>query len=184
MADGIRNEISAIAYMASCGLTDSEIAAALSMDIADVRADLELASVPLGAAHDSRVERALYERAVGTESWAEKLGRDGVPVRLHYALPADVPAARALLEARKPSVWRNDAKPIPPAISVNVRFVTVGDVQHAGATIEHDPTPPPQGGAVPQAATGGGLSSSRATLAKNPSEERLPNFLKFGKSEL
>ncbi len=64
---------------------------------------------------DDRVERALYQRAIGYEHVGEKVicPRDGkpftVPCRVH--VPADVRAAMHWLAIRRPKPWARMAEP-------------------------------------------------------------------------
>ena len=68
-------------------------------------------------AADDRVERALYQRAVGYDYRAEKIvtPKGGGPVIMPYTMhvPADVRAALHWLAIRRPKHWA--AKPEPPA---------------------------------------------------------------------
>ena len=60
---------------------------------------------------DSQVEAALYRRAVGGTTWAEKMDRFGEVRRLVSDMPPDITAARIWLERRNPERWADKRAP-------------------------------------------------------------------------
>jgi hypothetical protein len=115
--------------------------------------------VPLSPVHDARVERALYERAIGGETWADAQDKLGGTVRLYQRVLPDVTAAKQWLQARKAEAWAQiERTPPPPPLQISVQFVSArGDRLDA---IDVTPTPTPRG--VPAIAEdrGGGTDSS------------------------
>jgi hypothetical protein len=105
------------------GATDIEVADILGISVRTfyrwcLLHDEFTAAVRVGKdAADDRVERALYQRAVGYDYTAEKIvtTRDGGPVAVPYNMhvPADVRAALHWLAIRRPKPWAR--LPEPPA---------------------------------------------------------------------
>jgi hypothetical protein len=103
------------------GATDIEVADILGVSVRTfyrwcLLHDEFTAAVRLGKdAADDRVERALYQRAVGYDYTAEKIvtPRGGGPVTVPYMLhvPADVRAAMHWLAIRRPKPWAAQAEP-------------------------------------------------------------------------
>ena len=60
------------------------------------------------ADHDAAVTAALYRRAVGGETWAEKLDKFGDVHRLKADVLPDPAAARLWLQARQPDKWGSE----------------------------------------------------------------------------
>lgn len=91
---------------------------------------------------DDRVERALYQRAVGYSHHTEKLFQyEGKVVRARTMahVPPDVAAAFIWLKNRKPEFWSNDpdAKggddvPTPASVSVTVEDASIPEPGEAG----------------------------------------------------
>ncbi len=109
-----------IRQLALDGLTDSEIAQRLGLEVSDVRASPAVL-VPLTDACLTRVERALYEAAVGGETWSEKLDRFGERHRLLARQAPDARAALEILGRRRPDDWADQRR---PAIQVVVQRIT------------------------------------------------------------
>lgn len=105
------------AMLASDGMLPGEIAAALGMEEADVRRELGESWVQ--PAHIARVEAGLIESALPGVTWREVATREGV-TRLESERRPDVAAARAVLAARMPTLYGQDAAP-PVRIVVDVR---------------------------------------------------------------
>jgi hypothetical protein len=99
--DDAPNQVRALAEQ---GLTDSEIALRVGASVEAVRAMPDV-RVPLSPVHDARVERALYERAVGGETWAEVSDKLGGTVRLYQRVLPDPSAAAKWLATRKAEAW-------------------------------------------------------------------------------
>ncbi|MDB5712343.1 MAG: transposase [Sphingomonas bacterium] len=105
------------------GATDIEVADILGISVRTfyrwcLLHDEFTAAVRVGKdAADDRVERALYQRAVGYDYVAEKIvtTRGGGPVAVPYTMhvPADVRAALHWLAIRQPRPWAR--LPEPPA---------------------------------------------------------------------
>jgi len=105
------------------GATDIEVADILGISVRTfyrwcLLHDEFTAAVRVGKdAADDRVERALYQRAVGYDYIAEKIvtPRGGGPVVMPYTMhiPADVRAALHWLAIRRPKPWAT--MPEPPA---------------------------------------------------------------------
>ncbi|MES2057745.1 MAG: helix-turn-helix domain-containing protein [Pseudomonadota bacterium] len=104
------------------GLTDRELAAAFGVSRTTIfrwrAAYPEFAeATKLGKeVADDRVERALYERAIGYEEEAVRVyppvgGEEPVIVRYKREVRADVTAALHWMRARRPAIW---ACPMPP----------------------------------------------------------------------
>ena len=130
--------VSVLRRLAEQGLTDSEIAARVGMDVDAVRASPDV-QVDLGPAHDARVTRALYERAVGTETWAETQDKLGSVRRLYSRVLPDTAAGKQWLQARNPEQWgerRHDA--------LQVVVVRVLGHESARSVIEIEPEPQPE----------------------------------------
>jgi hypothetical protein len=60
------------------------------------------------ADHDAAVTAALYRRAVGCETWSEKLDKFGDVHRLKADVLPDPAAARLWLQARQPDKWGSE----------------------------------------------------------------------------
>ncbi|MDB5711246.1 MAG: transposase [Sphingomonas bacterium] len=103
------------------GATDIEVADILGISVRTfyrwcLLHDEFTAAVRVGKdAADDRVERALYQRAVGYDYTAEKIviTRDGGPVAVPYTVhaPADVRAALHWLAIRRPKPWARLPEP-------------------------------------------------------------------------
>ena len=102
------------------GLTDAEIAQRLGLPLSEVRASPAVLSA-LTDAHDARVERALYESAVGGETWSQKLDRFGVLHTLRERRPGDPRAQLEWLGRRRPEAWADSRK---PAVQVIVQRIS------------------------------------------------------------
>ena len=110
------------------GATDIEVADILGISVRTfyrwcLLHDEFTAAVRVGKdAADDRVERALYQRAVGYEYVAEKIvtPKGGGPVAVPYNMhvPADVRAALHWLAIRRPKPWART--PEPPADIANI----------------------------------------------------------------
>jgi len=108
-----------VAKLARRGFTRFEIAGFLEVNRETVRrweaAYPEFCgALKSGAgAADDRVERSLYERAVGYSFESEKLfcGKDGAVTRVPYVVhcPPDVTAQIFWLKNRRPNTWRDRA---------------------------------------------------------------------------
>jgi hypothetical protein len=126
-----------VAGMCLAGATDAEIADEIGVSIQTLynwRAKYPefLAAIRYGKEHsDERVERALYQRAVGFEYPAVKISfdKEGNPLFAEYREyhPPDTAAAKHWLNNRKPGEWREkvlneltgkDGEPIQTAITV------------------------------------------------------------------
>jgi hypothetical protein len=90
-------------------------------------------------AADDRVERALYQRAVGYDYAAEKIvtPKGGGPVVMPYMMhvPADVRAAMHWLAIRRPKPWAGVPEPkadIATIIAERRQQVIAGNACHAG----------------------------------------------------
>jgi len=90
-------------------------------------------------AADDRVERALYQRAVGYDYAAEKIvtPKGGGPVAVPYMvhIPADVRAALHWLAIRRPKPWARIAEPQPDIATIIAerrRHVAIETDRHAG----------------------------------------------------
>ena len=110
----------AIRQLALDGLTDSEIAARLGLTPAQVRASPAVLGAVTDAHHD-RVTRALYEAAVGGETWAQRMDKFGAVHTLRERLPPDPRAALSWLERQRPEAWADNRKPV---VQVVVRRIT------------------------------------------------------------
>lgn len=119
--------------LARNGKTDVEMAAELSISIATFynwkKGHKEFLDAILEAKEepDDRVERALFERAIGYEHSEEKLffdSKTGQVVRAdtvkHY--PPDTPAASKWLNNRRPNKWR-DKQTVEHEIGDKARIV-------------------------------------------------------------
>ncbi|QNA82818.1 helix-turn-helix domain-containing protein [Sphingomonas sp. So64.6b] len=104
------------------GLTDRELAAAFGVSRSTIfrwrAAYPEFAeATKLGKdVADDRVERALYERAIGYEEEAVRVyhpadAEEPVIVRYQREVRPDVTAALQWMRARRPGIW---ARPMPP----------------------------------------------------------------------
>ncbi|MGY4399015.1 transcriptional regulator with XRE-family HTH domain [Sphingomonas sp. UYAg733] len=104
------------------GLTDRELAAVFGVSRTTIfrwrAAYPEFAeATKLGKeVADDRVERALYERAIGYEEEAVRVyhptgAEEAVIVRYKREVRADTAAALQWLRARRPAIW---ARPMPP----------------------------------------------------------------------
>ena len=109
------NEIRLAKHVCRLGATDQELAAALNRDVATVKRWMityeafSHACKVGGDLADARVERGLYQRAVGgiKKGMREQVTKSGEIVELEYweDLPADTAAASRWLEARKRKDW-------------------------------------------------------------------------------
>lgn len=105
------------ATLAADGLLPEEIARALGVSEGQVLA--ELGDGWRQPAHVSRVEAALFSRAIGGVTWREQPDKLGGVMRLEADRPPDVAAARAVLAAHMPSLYGQDATP-PIRVTVNM----------------------------------------------------------------
>lgn len=87
-----------------------------------------------GPEHDAAVTAALYQRAVGTVVWSEKVDR-GEVVRLREQLPPDVAASKLWLQARDPEQWGERKQPALQVVVVRIE----GKPESARSVIEHEP---------------------------------------------
>jgi hypothetical protein len=106
------------AMLASDGLLPAEIAATLGLPLADVMR--ELGEAWAQPAHVARVEAALFDAAIGGETWREVADKAGGTLRLASDRRPDVQAAKAVLAARMPAMYGQDAAP-PIRVVVDVR---------------------------------------------------------------
>jgi len=110
------------------GATDIEVADVLGISVRTfyrwcLLHDEFTAAVRVGKdAADDRVERALYQRAVGYDYVAEKIvtPKGGGPVAVPYMvhIPADVRAALHWLAIRRPKPWARIAEPQPDIATI------------------------------------------------------------------
>jgi hypothetical protein len=127
------------------GATDIEVADILGISVRTfyrwcLLHDEFTAAVRTGKdAADDRVERALYQRAVGYDYTAEKIvtPKGGGPVVMFYTMhvPADVRAAMHWLAIRRPTPWARAPEPdtdIAAIIAERRRHVAVETERHAG----------------------------------------------------
>jgi hypothetical protein len=129
-----------VSKLARRGFTRSEIAELLEVDRGTLRrweAAYPKFSDTLRTGSqvaDDRVERSLYERAVGYSFESEKIfcNKDGVVTRVPYIehMPPDVTACIFWLKNRRKEVWRD-------------RYEKV--VDQAYTPVWHDPTERPEG---------------------------------------
>ena len=124
-----------IRELALAGLTDEEIAERLGIPLAAVTESPDVL-VPLGDAHDARVARALYSRAVGVTRWAEKLDKFGDVHRLREYVEPDARAGLAWLQARQRQEWGETAGQGVRVVVVSLDAMRERSLH--GATIEHD----------------------------------------------
>lgn len=137
-----------IAALAAAGMTADEIGLQLGMDADAVRASPSYADAPLTPACDQRAARALYERAVGSTTWAESVSKLGEVRRLYRREQPDTAAARMYLQARAPDRWGTD-KPEAARVYVVALPSVAHDAQSwlasvqadRARTIEHDAGP-------------------------------------------
>lgn len=118
-----------IRELALAGFTDAEIADRLGLPLHAVTESPDVLGA-LGPAHDERVARALYARAVGGIAWREQLDKFGDKHRLRETLAPDPKAALAWLQTRQRDAW---------SVQQSERVVVV--VARAGddaRVIEHD----------------------------------------------
>jgi hypothetical protein len=123
-----------VAGMCLAGATDMEIADELEVSITTLynwRAKHPefLAAIRYGKEHaDERVERSLYQRAVGFEYPAVKIGfdKDGTPLFAQYReyYPPDSAAAKHWLNNRKSDEWR-DKQEVNHGGEVGIRSILV-----------------------------------------------------------
>ena len=118
--DDAPNQVRALA---EAGLTDSEIAVRVGASVDAVRAMPDV-RVPLSPVHDARVERALYERAVGGETWNEVADKLGGTVRLYSRVLPDSNAAAKWLATRKAEWSQAEHQLAPPPLQISVQFVS------------------------------------------------------------
>ena len=135
-----------IRELALAGLTDEEIAERLGVPLAAVTESPDVLGT-LGPAHDERVARALYSRAVGVTRWAEKLDKFGDVHRLREYVEPDARAGLAWLQARQRDAWGEQQS--QGLRVVVVRFGADGDASASaprvhGATIDQDIEPAAQ----------------------------------------
>ncbi len=128
------------------GATDLEVADILGISVRTfyrwcLLHDEFTAAVRTGKdAADDRVERALYQRAVGYEHVAEKIvtPKGGGPVVMPYMMhvPADVRAAMHWLAIRRPKPWAHIPEAPQPDIAAIIaerrRHVAIEADRHAG----------------------------------------------------
>ena len=113
-----------VRQLAEQGLTDAEIALRVGASVEAIRAMPDV-RVALSDVHDARVERALYERAVGGETWSEQADKLGGTVRLYQRVLPDPTAAAKWLAIRKASEWAQiERTPAPPPLQISVQFVS------------------------------------------------------------
>lgn len=154
---------SSIGDLARAGLTDHEIARALSMRLEDVQASPDVL-VPLGEIHDARVARAIYAAAVGGERWEDKIDKFGDVQRVRSQVMPDTRAAAFYLENRQRQEWGGSVKE-------GVRVVVVRQMPKAIASAlagdaidaEISEPEPAQPGETP-----GGLSGRRGRQEREP----------------
>lgn len=149
---------SSVLALAESGCTAGEIADALGLAVSDVEREIATAGLSLGEAHASRVELALYSRAVGMTVVEERLSRTGEPVELTSQLPPDVPAAKAVLAALRPERWRNDGPQL--AVQVNVATFGADGARLVGSGSAARGPAPPVGATLPSAAAVVGRGTS------------------------
>ena len=131
------------------GATDTEVAEVLGICVRTfyrwrARHDAFRAAIVLAKeAADDRVERALYQRAVGYDYRAEKVvcPRGGKPVAVaHRAhVPADVRAALHWLAIRRPQPWAGTTDASKPDIATiiaeaRLRVARDSDMQREAAS--------------------------------------------------
>jgi hypothetical protein len=132
------------------GATDIEVADILGISVRTfyrwcLLHDEFTAAVRTGKdAADDRVERALYQRAVGYDYTAEKIvtPKGGGPVVMFYTMhvPADVRAAMHWLAIRRPTPWARAPEPdvdIAAIIAERRRHVAVETERHAEESRRH-----------------------------------------------
>lgn len=154
--DDTDTDTDTVASLAAAGLTASEIGERVSISEDVIRSHPDYIGAALGTAHDARVERALYERAVGSITWAESITKLGERVTLRRSADPDVAAAKLYLQARAPARWGAAAQEqgarvyvvaLPPVAANSTEWLA-GIARDAAAArvIEHAP------------ATGGGAA--------------------------
>ena len=142
------------AMLAADGMLPGEIALALGMTEADVRRELGDAWVQ--PAHLARVEAGLIESALPGVTWREVADKAGGTMRLESERRPDVQAAKAVLAARMPAMYGQDAAP-PIRVVVDVRaalpdgyvrsdadaarFAALKDVTPRNGALREKPTP-------------------------------------------
>lgn len=124
-----------IRELALAGLTDEEIAARLGIPLEAVTESPDVLGT-LGPAHDERVARALYSRAVGVTRWAEKLDKFGDVHRLREYVEPDARAGLAWLQARRRQEWGETAGQGVRVVVVSLDAMRERSLH--GTTIEHD----------------------------------------------
>lgn len=126
-----------VAELSAAGLTDPEIALRVGLSVDAVRA-LPAVLQPMSDVHDARVQRALYEAAVGGVAWSERLDRFGDRHTLREYRAPDTRAALTWLERRQREAWGEQARPV--TLVVVQRVAT--EPPSATHAIAHDPPPP------------------------------------------
>lgn len=134
-----------IADLARAGLTDHEIARALSMRLEDVQASPDVL-VPLGDVHDARVARAVYAAAVGGERWEDKIDKFGDVQRVRSQVMPDTRAAAFYLENRQRQAWGGSVKESVRVVVVRqmpkaIASALAGDVIDAEISASPDAQP-------------------------------------------
>lgn len=124
-----------IRELALAGLTDEEIAERLGIPLAAVTESPDVLGT-LGPAHDERVARALYSRAVGITRWAEKLDKFGDVHRLREYVEPDARAGLAWLQARQRQAWGEQQSQGLRVVVVSLDAMRERSLH--GTTIEHD----------------------------------------------
>lgn len=163
--DDTDTDTDTVASLAAAGLTASEIGERVSISEDVIRSHPDYIGAALGTAHDARVERALYERAVGSITWAESITKLGERVTLRRSADPDVAAAKLYLQARAPARWGAAAQEqgarvyvvaLPPVAANSTEWLA-GIARDAAAArvIEHAP------------ATGGGPQAGRGWNRSN-----------------
>lgn len=126
-----------VAELSAAGMTDPEIALRLGLSVDAVRA-LPAVLQPMTDVHDARVQRALYEAAVGGVAWAERLDRFGDVHTLREYRAPDTRAALTWLERRQREAWGEQARPVTLVVVQRV----ASEPPSATRAIEHDPPTP------------------------------------------
>ena len=127
--------------LAAAGLTDAEIAAATGLPLATVQASPDVL-VPLGEAHDARVARAVYQAAVGGETWTEKLDKFGEVQRLREYVMPDTRAAAFYLENRQRQAWGGTVKEtVRVVVARDVGRLRDATIYDASDELENFPSP-------------------------------------------
>lgn len=136
--------------LSAAGLTDSEIALRLGLTVDAVRTLPDVLQ-PMSDVHDARVQRALYESAVGGVAWSERLDRFGDVHTLREYRAPDTKAALTWLERRQRAAWGEQARPVTLVVVQRV----ASEPASATHAIEHDPPPPFELDQAPASKAGG-----------------------------